>query len=81
MSHHLSERQHIDAVKATLGYKEFIVMIATLMATNAIAIDIMLPAMSDMSLSLKMSGQNDQHYRSEERRVGKECRSRRGPQH
>ncbi|WP_279110417.1 multidrug effflux MFS transporter [Bartonella apis] len=62
MSHHLSERQHIDAVKATLGYKEFIVMIATLMATNAIAIDIMLPAMSDMSLSLKMSGQNDQHY-------------------
>jgi len=62
MSQNLSEQQHIEAVKANLGYKEFIVMIATLMATNAIAIDIMLPAMTDMSLSLKMSGQNDQHY-------------------
>ena len=62
MSHHLSEQQHIDAVKANLGYKEFIVMIATLMATNAIAIDIMLPAMTDMSHSLRMSGENDQHY-------------------
>ncbi|CAM1646017.1 Major facilitator superfamily [Bartonella choladocola] len=62
MSHQSSEQQHIDAIKASLGYKEFIVMIATLMATNAIAIDIMLPAMSDMSHSLRMSGQNDQHY-------------------
>ena len=62
MSHQSSEQQHIDAIKASLGYKEFIVMIATLMATNAIAIDIMLPAMSDMSHSLHMSGQNDQHY-------------------
>ena len=62
MSHNSSEQQHIDAVKANLGYKEFIVMIATLMATNAIAIDIMLPAMTDMSHSLRMSGENDQHY-------------------
>ena len=62
MSHTPGELQHIDAIKARLGYKEFIVMIATLMATNAIAIDIMLPAMSEMSHSLHMKGENDQHY-------------------
>lgn len=62
MSHILSEQQHIDAIKTRLGYKEFIIMIATLMATNAIAIDIMLPAMRDMSHSLHMQGENDQHY-------------------
>ncbi|WP_295896298.1 multidrug effflux MFS transporter [uncultured Bartonella sp.] len=62
MSHTVGEQQHIKAIKARLGYKEFIVMIATLMATNAIAIDIMLPAMSDMSQCLHMTGENDQHY-------------------
>lgn len=62
MSHTVGEQQHIKAIKARLGYKEFIIMIATLMATNAIAIDIMLPAMSDMSHSLHMTGENDQHY-------------------
>lgn len=62
MPHTLGEQQHINAVKTRLGYKEFIIMIATLMATNAIAIDIMLPAMSDMSHSLHLTGQNDQHY-------------------
>lgn len=62
MPHTNDELSHIESVKKRLGYKEFITMIAALMATNAIAIDIMLPAMSDMSHSLQMTGANDQHY-------------------
>ncbi|MHC5307369.1 multidrug effflux MFS transporter [Bartonella sp. LJL80] len=62
MSHSVEEQKHIDFVKSRLGYKEFVIMIAALMATNAFAIDIMLPAMSEISHSLKMIGANDQHY-------------------
>lgn len=62
MSHTREELLHIESIKARLGYKEFIIMIAALMATNAIAIDIMLPAMNDISHSLNMTGINDQHY-------------------
>lgn len=62
MLHNIEEQAHIDNIKSRLGYKEFIFMIACLMATNAFAIDIMLPAMSEISHSLNMTGENDQQY-------------------
>ncbi|EJF94975.1 multidrug effflux MFS transporter [Bartonella tamiae] len=62
MSQLSSEQNHINSVKARLGYIEFVIMIAVLMATNAIAIDIMLPAMGEIKRSLNVTGVNDHHY-------------------
>ncbi|KEG16900.1 multidrug effflux MFS transporter [Bartonella bacilliformis] len=62
MSHCVDEHMHIDAVKSKIGYKEFIIVIAALMAINSIAIDIMLPAMPDILQSLHATNENDQHY-------------------
>ncbi|OPB31729.1 multidrug effflux MFS transporter [Bartonella sp. AR 15-3] len=62
MSYSADEQKHIDAIKKKIGYKEFVILIAALMAINSIAIDIMLPAMPDILNSLHATNENDQHY-------------------
>lgn len=62
MSQQQTEQQHIEAVKARIGRKEFIILIAAIMAVSSIAIDIMLPAMTEIAHSLHAKGNNDQHY-------------------
>ncbi|WP_161510391.1 multidrug effflux MFS transporter [Bartonella quintana] len=62
MSYSVDEQKHIDAIRKKIGYKEFIIILAALMAINSIAIDIMLPAMPDILKSLHVSNENDQHY-------------------
>ncbi|MDF1685490.1 MAG: DHA1 family bicyclomycin/chloramphenicol resistance-like MFS transporter [Parvibaculaceae bacterium] len=48
-----NENTEADAsVKMTMGFKEFVVFIACLMALNALAIDIMLPALPNIGTSL-----------------------------
>ncbi|MBX4335553.1 multidrug effflux MFS transporter [Bartonella raoultii] len=62
MSYSVDEQKHRDAIKAKVGYKEFVIIIAALMAVNSIAVDIMLPAMPDILNSLHVLDENDQHY-------------------
>ncbi|AQX27947.1 MULTISPECIES: multidrug effflux MFS transporter [unclassified Bartonella] len=62
MSYSADEQRHIDAIRKKIGYKEFVITIAALMAINSIAIDIMLPAMPDILNSLHATNENDQHY-------------------
>ncbi|AQX18420.1 MULTISPECIES: multidrug effflux MFS transporter [Bartonella] len=62
MSYSADEQKHIDTIKKKIGYKEFVILIAALMAINSIAIDIMLPAMPDILNSLHATHENDQHY-------------------
>lgn len=57
-----TELQHIESIKARIGGKEFIILIAALMAINSVAIDIMLPSMGEIAHSLHATGKNDQHY-------------------
>ncbi|KAA6404826.1 multidrug effflux MFS transporter [Candidatus Tokpelaia sp.] len=56
------QENHIEAVKARIGRKEFVVLMAVLMATNAYAIDIMLPALEQIKTGFDMTGLNRQHY-------------------
>lgn len=56
------EESHIAAVKSRLGAREFIIMMALLMATNAYAIDIMLPALEGIKSGFQLPGLNDQQY-------------------
>lgn len=58
----MTQEQHIAAIKQRVGVKEFIILIAALMATNAVAIDIMLPAFDDIKASLGVVGENAHHY-------------------
>ena len=46
--------------RRTLSTAEFVVMIAGLMALNAIAIDVMLPALDDIAASYALENANDQ---------------------
>ncbi|AQX19861.1 multidrug effflux MFS transporter [Bartonella sp. WD16.2] len=62
MSYLVDEQKHIDAIKKRIGYKEFVIIIAALMAINSIAIDIMLPAMPNILNSFHIINENDQHY-------------------
>ncbi|WP_142416868.1 multidrug effflux MFS transporter [Bartonella massiliensis] len=62
MSYSVDEQTHNDAIRAKIGYKEFVILIASLMAINAIAVDIMLPAMPNILEGLKVLNENDQHY-------------------
>ncbi|MFT4346887.1 multidrug effflux MFS transporter [Bartonella ancashensis] len=62
MSYLIEEQKHIDLIKRAIGYKEFIVIIAALMAINSIAIDIMLPATKDILTDFHVANENDQHY-------------------
>jgi len=58
----VEEQHHIDAAKARIGVREFIALIAALMAVNALAIDIMLPAMEEIKASFGVVGENLHHY-------------------
>ena len=49
-----------QAGRRDLGTSEFVVMIAGLMALNALAIDIMLPALDDIAAHYKLMNGNDQ---------------------
>lgn len=62
MTKSLTEENHVACIKAKIGYKEFIAMMAALMALNALAIDVMLPALDSMGLDLHAKHINDQHY-------------------
>jgi len=56
------EQQHIAEVRSKIGQKEFIALMAFLMAINSIAIDIMLPAMEQIKASFHTDGSNKQQY-------------------
>lgn len=56
------QKRHIAAVKAKIGRKEFVILMAVLMATNAYAIDIMLPALEQVKNSFHIDGLNRQQY-------------------
>ncbi|WP_375626902.1 MULTISPECIES: multidrug effflux MFS transporter [unclassified Bartonella] len=62
MSYSVDEQKHSDAIREKIGYKEFVILIASLMAINSIAVDIMLPAMPNILNSLNVINENDQHY-------------------
>ncbi|MBB4076164.1 DHA1 family bicyclomycin/chloramphenicol resistance-like MFS transporter [Bartonella fuyuanensis] len=62
MSYLIDKQTHSDAIGKRIGYKEFVILIASLMATNAIAVDIMLPAMPNILDGLNILNENDQHY-------------------
>ena len=56
----MSDTQAPDPRRPDLSTSEFVVMIAGLMALNALAIDIMLPALDDISAVYKLQEPNDQ---------------------
>jgi len=58
----ISEEHHIAAVKSRIGAIEFVVMMALLMATNAYAIDVMLPALEGIRASFQIQDANSQQY-------------------
>lgn len=60
----ISERQqkHIQNIKSKISYLEFVAMIAILMALNSLALDVILPAMDQITSSLHAKNSNDQHY-------------------
>ncbi|WP_375616593.1 multidrug effflux MFS transporter [Bartonella sp. AP58NXGY] len=62
MSYSVDEETHSNAIRKRIGYKEFVILIASLMAINSIAVDIMLPAMPNILDSLNVFDENDQHY-------------------
>jgi len=53
---------HIAAVQARLGVREFVLLMAVLMASNACAIDIMLPALDAIKSDFGIAEPNRQHY-------------------
>lgn len=57
-----AQEQHIAEVRSKIGKKEFIFLMGALMAINAIAIDIMLPAMDQIKTSLHAYGANEHQY-------------------
>jgi len=62
MTDNALQERHIAAVRSKIGTREFIILMAVLMATNAIAIDIMLPALDLMRNSLNMRTENAEQY-------------------
>jgi len=57
-----SEESHVAQVRSRIGGYEFIMLMAALMAINAIAIDIMLPALKQIRQHYDVIGENAQHY-------------------
>jgi DHA1 family bicyclomycin/chloramphenicol resistance-like MFS transporter len=52
------EADRLSATHGPLGFAEFIVLMAAIMALNPLAMDIMLPALPDIGVALKVSGGN-----------------------
>jgi len=57
-----SEESHVAQIKSRIGGREFILLMGALMGINAIAIDIMLPALEEIKHHYDVLGQNAQHY-------------------
>jgi len=57
-----AEEAHIAQVKSRIGGFEFIVLMSALMGVNAIAIDIMLPALEEIKHYYGVVSENAQHY-------------------
>lgn len=58
----IARRKHILDIKSKVSYIEFVVLLASLMALNSLAIDVMLPALDQISYSLHAKHANDPHY-------------------
>jgi len=58
----LTREQHIAEVHSKIGQKKLIIMMSILMAVNAIAIDITLPAMEQMKDNFHADGLNEHQY-------------------
>ena len=56
---HTTKAGDARPVHAPMGFKEFVGLVAGLMALNAMAMDSMLPALRDISLSLGVTDEND----------------------
>ncbi|MEZ5938129.1 MAG: multidrug effflux MFS transporter [Hyphomonadaceae bacterium] len=54
-----TETPPAEAARPAISQAEFIVMAALLMATNAMAIDIMLPALADIGSTFNLTSEND----------------------
>jgi len=52
------EADRVSTVHGPLGFLEFVVMMAAIMALNPLAMDIMLPALPDIGVALHISGGN-----------------------
>ena len=61
MSASLSER-HAPAGHPEIGFREFVALIASLMAINALGIDSMLPALPAIGLALGVAGENQRQW-------------------
>ena len=51
-----------DHRKPNIGFREFVTMIAALMAINALAIDVMLPALADIANSIHIQTENGRQW-------------------
>ena len=51
-----------DRRDPTIGFREFVTMIAALMAINALAIDVMLPALADIANSIHIQTENGRQW-------------------
>jgi len=56
------EKAHIAQIKSRIGGKEFVALMGALMGINAIAIDIMLPALEEIKHHYEVLGQNAQQH-------------------
>jgi len=56
------EETHIAQIKSRIGGKEFVALMGALMGINAIAIDIMLPALEEIKHHYEVLGQNAQQH-------------------
>lgn len=50
------------APRATVGFREFVCLMAALMACNALGVDVMLPALPDMARSLGLTAENQRQW-------------------
>lgn len=57
-----SETSPQTALHTAMGFKQFVAMIAALMATNALAIDSMLPALGKIGVSLGLAAANERQW-------------------
>ena len=51
-----------DPRKPNIGFREFVTMIAAMMAINALAIDVMLPALADIANSIHIQTENGRQW-------------------
>lgn len=62
MNIYLNREEHIQNIKNKISYFELILLMAFLMALNALALDVILPAIDQITITLHSKNLNDQHY-------------------